>query len=89
MILNGYFKGNQIPYLDYSQIRPYGAPIKTFGGVASGHEPLKRLHNAIRETLEPLIGKPITETAIVDIMNHIGVCVVAGNVKINKYNYGK
>lgn len=70
-----------MPLLLYDDIRPYGEPIKTFGGVASGPEPLKVLHKAIHDTLEPLIGKPITETAIVDIMNHIGVCVVAGNVR--------
>lgn len=80
-IINSYFLGDVFPEFDYSQIRPYGTPIKTFGGVASGHEPLKTLHENIVKTLEPLIGKPITETAIVDIMNHIGVCVVAGNVR--------
>lgn len=66
---------------DYSLIRPYGVPIKTFGGVASGHAPLKRLHESIIEVLTPLIGGTITETAIVDIMNMIGVCVVSGNVR--------
>lgn len=80
-VINSYFLGDVFPEFDYSQIRPYGEPIKTFGGIASGAEPLKVLHKAIHDTLEPLIGKPITETAIVDIMNHIGVCVVAGNVR--------
>ena len=36
---------------------------------------------AIRDTLEPLVGSPITVTAIVDLMNHIGRCVVSGNVR--------
>jgi len=80
-LINSYLLGDVQPIFDYSEIRPYGTPIKTFGGVASGYEPLKTLHENIIKTLEPLIGKTITERAIVDIMNHIGVCVVAGNVR--------
>lgn len=75
----------KIPYkdikFDYSLVRPFGEPIKTFGGVASGHQPLEKLHNDIKNVLNPLRGKYITETAITDIMNMIGVCVVSGNVR--------
>lgn len=52
-----------------------------FGGVASGPESLKELHKDIEDTLKPLEGKPITVTAITDIMNQIGKCVVSGNVR--------
>lgn len=34
---------NKFPRFDYSLIRPYGAPIKGFGGTASGPEPLRVL----------------------------------------------
>lgn len=61
--------------------RPAGMPIKGFGGVSQGGEILKELHGAIAGVLEPLVGKPVTVTAIVDIMNLIGKCVVAGNVR--------
>ena len=38
-----------IPKTDFSRIRPKGAPLKTFGGRASGPEPLERLFaNTIR-----------------------------------------
>lgn len=53
---------------------------KGFGGIASGPGPLMELHDIIRSTLDKLKGKPITVTAIVDIMNLIGRCVVSGNV---------
>lgn len=66
---------------DYSKIRPKGARIYGFGGVASGPEPLKILHTNIRNTFEANKNALISETTIVDIMNHIGVCVVAGNVR--------
>ena len=39
-------------YFDYSQVRPAGEPIKGFGGVSSGHEPLEEVHNSIRVVLE-------------------------------------
>ena len=58
-----------------------GEPIKGFGGVSSGHEPLKEIHEEIRKVLERNVGEPITVTTIVDIMNLIGKCVVAGNVR--------
>ena len=67
---------------DYSKIRPAGVPISGFGGV-SGYEPLEEVHEDIRKVLEKNSGEPITITTIVDIMNLIGKCVVAGNVKKN------
>jgi len=66
---------------DYSKVRPAGQPIKGFGGTSSGPEPLKLLHTNIRRTLEQHGGKSLSITAIVDIMNFIGQCVVAGNVR--------
>ncbi len=66
---------------DYSKIRRAGLPIKGFGGVASGPEPLRFMHHQISRFLESLHGHPISITAIVDIMNVIGQCVVAGNVR--------
>lgn len=67
--------------VDYSLIRPYGAPIKSFGGTAAGPEPLKRLVSEIQRILGKLVGQKITSEAIVDLFDVIGVCVVAGNVR--------
>jgi ribonucleoside-triphosphate reductase (thioredoxin) len=66
---------------DYSQIRGYGEPIKGFGGVASGPAPLKELHERIRKQFTGRAGELITSRDIVDVMNYIGACVVAGNVR--------
>jgi hypothetical protein len=66
---------------DYSKIRPAGEPIVGFGGVSSGYAPLERLHEQVREVLEGLDNQYITVTTITDIMNMIGQCVVAGNVR--------
>jgi len=80
-LLDSYFLGITGVDFDYTKIRPEGAPIKGFGGVSSGYEPLKEVHDAIRNCLDKNIGEPITITTIVDIMNLIGKCVVAGNVR--------
>jgi len=81
LLLESYFHGTTHVEFDYNQIRALGEPIKGFGGVSSGPEPLKEIHNDIRNVLEDNSGEPISVTTIVDIMNLIGKCVVAGNVR--------
>lgn len=81
LIIDAYFFGKQLYSFDYSLIRPYGMPIRGFGGKSSGPDPLKELHESIQRLLKQRIGKQIKSTDIVDIMNMIGVCVVAGNVR--------
>jgi adenosylcobalamin-dependent ribonucleoside-triphosphate reductase len=81
MALNAFFKGDSFPTFNYSKIRAKGEPIKTFGGKSAGPEPLRKLHEQIRHLLTKRIGHKITGQDIVDIMNMIGVCVVAGNVR--------
>jgi ribonucleoside-triphosphate reductase len=41
----------KIPHIDYSRVRPAGAPLKTFGGRASGPEPLKALFDYTIEVI--------------------------------------
>ena len=74
-------KGTWPKEVDYSQLRPYGAPIKSFGGTSSGPAPLIQLTKDIKEILGPLAGNNITSDAIVDLFNAIGKCVVSGNVR--------
>lgn len=82
VFLKAYVGEEQLPgNVDYSQVRPAGSPIRGFGGTASGPAPLQELVSTIPNILDPLIGKPITSTAIVDLFNVIGRCVVAGNVR--------
>jgi ribonucleoside-triphosphate reductase (thioredoxin) len=79
--LNAFFKGYPIPKFDYSLLRGKGQLIKTFGGKSSGSAPLQKLHVEIEWVLTKRIGQKIAMQDIVDIMNMIGVCVVAGNVR--------
>jgi hypothetical protein len=85
----------KFPKFDYSQIRPAGTPIAGFGGVASGSEPLQKLHTRIESYLDNFcngyietiksgetIRKHYDHTRLIaDIFNAIGACVVAGNVR--------
>jgi adenosylcobalamin-dependent ribonucleoside-triphosphate reductase len=81
-LINSYLKPDQSPInFDYSLIRPYGSPIATFGGTASGPEPLIKLHNAIKKKFEGRAGEKLTTVDIADLGNLIGVCVVSGNVR--------
>jgi ribonucleoside-triphosphate reductase (thioredoxin) len=81
-VLNAHVGRESFPRkIDYSQIRPAGAPLRGFGGVAAGPEPLRDAVQHICLILGRLAGKPITSEAIVDLMNVIGVCVVAGNIR--------
>lgn len=80
-VIFGYFNSEPIPIFDYSKIRKKGEPIKKFGGVSSGPEPLIELIEKSKDLLNSYIDKPIDSTLIVDLMNMIGKCVVAGNVR--------
>ena len=81
VLIEAYFTGTAIPTFNYSLIREYGTLIRTFGGKSAGSDPLKKLHKQIITMFNSHIGKPITITHIVDIMNMIGVCIVSGNAR--------
>jgi len=62
-------------------IRGKGAPIKGFGGVASGPEELCWGIDQISQVLEKRRGKKMRPIDALDVMNIIGYVVVAGNVR--------
>jgi ribonucleoside-triphosphate reductase len=67
--------------VDYSLIRPLGAPIKGFGGTASGPEALQKISERIHTLMRMYMGKPVDSRFIVDLTNSIGECVVAGGTR--------
>lgn len=81
-LLESYFFEHRATIVfDYLKIRPAGALIMGFGGVAAGPGPLEDLHANLRNVLGGRDGQRLTATDIVDICNMIGKCVVAGNVR--------
>lgn len=62
-------------------VRGKGAPIKGFGGVASGPEDLVWGIGEISRVIEERAGKQLRPIDCLDIMNIIGYIVVSGNVR--------
>lgn len=62
-------------------VRSKGAPIKGFGGIASGPEELCWGIGEISKVLNARAGKKLRPIDALDIMNIIGAVVVAGNVR--------
>ena len=71
----------QIPRWDVSKIRPAGAPLKTFGGRASGPAPLENLFNFVTNILKGAVGRKLTSLECHDIVCKIAEVVVVGGVR--------
>ena len=78
--LKAWWNGQDIDF-DFSQVRPYGARLKTMGGKSSGPEPLKELLKFARETILSRQGKRLRNIDVHDIMCKIAEIVVAGGVR--------
>ena len=80
-ILLAFLGRGTLPLFDYSNIRPAGSPIKSFGGIAPGPDPLRACEKALTIILLENADKPISSVLIVDVMNIIAKCVVSGGVR--------
>lgn len=73
--------GGQIPRWDLSHIRPAGARLKTFGGRASGPQPLEDLFRFTVSTFKKSAGRKLTSIECHDIICKIAEIVVVGGVR--------
>jgi ribonucleoside-diphosphate reductase alpha chain len=71
----------EIAKWDVSKVRPAGAPLKTFGGRASGPAPLVDLFNFTIKTFKDAEGRKLSSMECHDIMCKIGEVVVVGGVR--------
>ena len=71
----------EIPNWDTSKVRPAGARLKTFGGRASGPEPLVDLFNFTIDKFLNACGRKLSSIECHDIMCKIGEVVVVGGVR--------
>jgi len=71
----------QIPKWNLSRVRAAGAPLKTFGGRASGPEPLEDLFHFCVEIFKNAAGRKLTSLEAHDICCKIAEVVVVGGVR--------
>ncbi len=81
---NNAFSGRKIVF-DYSRIRRKGSPLKTGGGKAPGHVPLKNAHAKIKSLVTFLIEdrnqQRLKSIDVVDILLHFADAVLSGGVR--------
>jgi ribonucleoside-triphosphate reductase (thioredoxin) len=71
----------QVPRWDVSKVRPAGAPLKTFGGRASGPGPLEDLFKFTVATFKRAAGRRLSTLEAHDIVCKIAEIVVVGGVR--------
>lgn len=71
----------QKPLIDITKVRPAGARLKTFGGRASGPEPLLDLFEHTSRVVEGAAGRQITSLEAHSIVCKIAAVVVVGGVR--------
>ena len=71
----------EIPKWDVSRIRPAGARLKTFGGRASGPDPLEDLFRFTIEKFRSAVGRRLNSLECHDVLCKIGEVVVVGGVR--------
>ena len=80
MLLASLYAG-EIPKWDVSKVRAAGTPLKTFGGRASGPEPLVDLFQFTIKTFKGALGRKLNTLECHDLMCKIGEVVVVGGVR--------
>lgn len=79
--LVGLLYAGQVPKWDLTKVRPAGAPLKTFGGRASGPEPLNQLFLFCVQTFKNAAGRKLNSVECHDIVCKIAEIVVVGGVR--------
>jgi len=71
----------QVPKFDVSRVRPSGTPLKTFGGRASGPQPLVELYKFCVKTFKNASGRKLQSIECHDIVCKIAEVIVVGGVR--------
>ena len=79
-VISGLYTGD-VPKWDLSKIRAAGQRLKTFGGRASGPDPLNDLFKFVVAKFKGAAGRKLNSVECHDIMCKIGEVVVVGGVR--------
>lgn len=79
-LFRSFREGYKVEY-NFSAIRPRGAPLKTSGGKAPGHVPLKRALAQCEAILLKACGRKPRPIEVYDICMHLARAVLAGGIR--------
>lgn len=79
-VMGSLYRG-EIPTYSTELVRPKGSRLKTFGGRASGPEPLHKLLDFIIATFDQARGRKLKSTEVHEIICMIGYVIVSGGVR--------
>lgn len=79
-LIDSYIKGYYVEF-NYSKIRAEGEPLKTSGGKAPGHLPLKESLESIRRILDIATGRRLRPIECYDIMCLAADAVLSGGIR--------
>jgi ribonucleoside-diphosphate reductase alpha chain len=71
----------RIPKWDLSLVRPAGARLKTFGGRASGKDPINQLFTQVIATFKKAVGRRLNSLECHTIATDISAAVLCGGVR--------
>lgn len=79
-LIMSYYDGTKAEF-DYSAVRPRGTPLRTSGGKAPGHLPLKKALARVEEILDQAAGRALRPIEVYDINMFIAKAVLAGGIR--------
>lgn len=80
VLLLSFLQGEKAEF-DYSAVRPRGRPLRTSGGKAPGHLPLKRALGRVEAVLLGAGGRGLRPIEVYDIAMFLAQAVLAGGVR--------
>ncbi len=79
-LVDSHYQGKKVEF-SYHGIRPRGAALKTTGGKAPGHLPLKKALNEVDKILEGAAGRQLQPIECYDMCMHVAQSVLSGGVR--------
>ena len=79
-LFQSFYDGRKIEF-SFAAIRPRGRPLKTSGGKAPGHLPLKKALHRVEHILEQAAGRSLRPIEVYDINMFIAKAVLAGGIR--------
>lgn len=80
-LMDCYFNTGKYPEFSFHKIRKRGTPLKTSGGKAPGHKPLKLCIERVRNILEAAQGRKLRPIECHDIVCHTAEAVLSGGIR--------